>query len=479
MVELRSGTDTTKAPGAPTLRSGRTRAPDRPAPLSKKTVEHDNSKKRKASVRKPAPSKKPKPPVKPKPSVKSKPSEKPLPPQEPSTTDGPTPLAKPSSSGRSSAAKKPALGPKSPYRVNKNWKVTQNSRSKGLNNPGNLCYRRSPLQALLHLPELVNWLDAQSATLDADNHIVASLDALAKAYWDKPSMKAQRLSALDRLIHRIGPPNGWPHINPRIQADAHEFMQWLVEMLGKEKGDARSDSQIDTIFRIHHEKVWVCKHCSHPHVSRSEEFGLLLGIQQPKRGLDMNEYLNVYHNETLSQIKCDNCNKTCCPAPEQSKNAKGPRKQWDCKCDTGRTSTITQAPEVLIIQLGRFQVGLGSGTSKVKTNVPFDLNLDLTRFLPRSEGEQKKSKGKQKKRKGKQKKSKGEQKKLTYRLSSVVKHSGTLHSGHYTATVRERDGDDFYRISDAAVNTKPATEKEITSNTGEFTPYILTFVKVE
>lgn len=48
-------------------------------------------------------------------------------------------------------------------RVSKKWSVgASGKRSQGLYNPHSYCYRRTALQALLHMPEFLNWLDGHA-----------------------------------------------------------------------------------------------------------------------------------------------------------------------------------------------------------------------------------------------------------------------------------------------------------------------------
>lgn len=77
-------------------------------------------------------------------------------------------------------------------RIRKAWPVTApggpiravHSGTKGLRNPGVLCYRNSVLQCLLHIPEFFNYLcNRDRCSTPGDGCVFCSLRSLALAYW--------------------------------------------------------------------------------------------------------------------------------------------------------------------------------------------------------------------------------------------------------------------------------------------------------
>ena len=126
--------------------------------------------------------------------------------------------------------------------------------SQGLFNPGNLCYRRSVLQALLHLPAFVHWIGGNhshikptepqkssgkrhSLSTKSSNSacLACALRSLSYEYWHNPSKSAlhQALRDFDRAVSSIGPNSTpkWSATGTLTQADAHEFLYWMLQVL--------------------------------------------------------------------------------------------------------------------------------------------------------------------------------------------------------------------------------------------------------
>ena len=58
-----------------------------------------------------------------------------------------------------------------------------NSQSKGIRNPGNLCYRNSTLQGLVHSPKFVNGLKREHVNCKRPRCVACRLKDLVKVYW--------------------------------------------------------------------------------------------------------------------------------------------------------------------------------------------------------------------------------------------------------------------------------------------------------
>ena len=95
-------------------------------------------------------------------------------------------------------------------RVSKQWPESMPyKRPVGLLNPGNLCYRRSLLQCLLHLPIFYNLLGNMHFKCNekTDECVVCALQAFTQKYWHNRSVKSfpryGRSGAVDDLDHAI------------------------------------------------------------------------------------------------------------------------------------------------------------------------------------------------------------------------------------------------------------------------------------
>lgn len=130
-----------------------------------------------------------------------------------------------------------------------------------------------------------------------------------------------------------------------------------------------------------------------------------------------------------------------------------------------KTQSIKEAPEVLLVQILRFQeIPVRPGRRSGRLNKPlrkdtrvyrFGEELDLTKYLSVVDGRP------------------GEE--LKYRLVAVTMHSGPLDGGHYITCARSPD-DVWMRIDDAA----PAIEipfSQVVRNS--MSPYVLAYVRMD
>ncbi|KAK4550862.1 hypothetical protein LTR36_000442 [Oleoguttula mirabilis] len=120
---------------------------------------------------------------------------------------------------------------------------------------------------------------------------------------------------------------------------------------------------------------------------------------------DLIDSLRNEHVPELVEINCDMCNS---------------------KRGRQRTLTITQAPEILVIQLARLQGEVFDGVYeeyRASDAVRYPEDLDLSQFNTAG-------------------------KPLEYRLYGVVGHAGSKSGGHYIAAVRHSDDAGFSTISD-------------------------------
>ena len=76
--------------------------------------------------------------------------------------------------------------------------------SRGLQNTQNLCYRNSVLQALLHVPKFVNWLEQDHSSCTIARCVACSLRTLCFRYWDVPEDQQTITQALRTSREAIG-----------------------------------------------------------------------------------------------------------------------------------------------------------------------------------------------------------------------------------------------------------------------------------
>ncbi|KAL2353204.1 hypothetical protein BJ546DRAFT_138921 [Cryomyces antarcticus] len=303
----------------------------------------------------------------------------------------------------------------------------------GLTNPGFFCYRRSVLQTLLHLPPVIELVRKHRLTCKKTRPCLGcALGALSNSYWHQPANIEKSLRAFDGVVKAIGPRGRprWVDVSQYKQADAHEFLCWILQVLEEQCNVPRGE--FSRMFHLQHETSWTCRRCKAAStIVQQPEVGLPLKIVKPRPGLLLSKYVEAHHTEAVEGLRCDVCksveNRT-------------------------RTFTIVAAPEVLVVQLARFQRSAYGAVSKVASPVELPERLDLRPFCRASAGGT-----------------------ARYELAAVVSHSGTLSSGHYDVVVRASGGG-FARISDESV-ARVGIGQLLGRQRG-FTPYILTYVRL-
>ncbi|XP_058794208.1 ubiquitin carboxyl-terminal hydrolase 36 isoform X3 [Phymastichus coffea] len=294
----------------------------------------------------------------------------------------------------------------------------------GMYNVGNTCYLNSTLQALFHVPALVNWLLSDSHHkskceqnvrhcffLDGGCECLTCAVAKTLQYSHektvvaiKPFLVYNKLKLICRTMV------------PGQQEDAHEFLRYLLEGMEKAylarykatKLDSYSKetTPINQIFGGYIRTEVKCLQCRHVSTTFQHFQDLLLDIR--KAGT-LDEALAGY----FSQEQLDNNDYKC----EACKRRVPATKQF----------ILERPPKVLCVQLKRFSV-LGG---KISRHIGFKQTIDMSPYIRRKPGEP--------------------PSKLTYKLASMVTHMGpSVNCGHYTAIAQVSSGQ-FYSFDDSCV----------------------------
>ncbi len=193
---------------------------------------------------------------------------------------------------------------------------------------------------------------------------------------------------------------------------------------------------MSALFKLQHQQAWTCPGCNHVHnAPTSVEFSLSVGIEAPRQGLPLADYIDQYYGPDVAGMTCSRC-------------------QWT---GTARqVITISEAPEILFIQLRRFQVVVkkkGVSIKKLSNSVPFGLWLDISRHnadtTARGPGA------------------------LRYKLAASISHSGDMTQGHYITY--STTGQGVYCLDD--LNVGKVSVQEFLKPGGKFQPYILAYVR--
>lgn len=301
---------------------------------------------------------------------------------------------------------------------------------KGLSNPGNYCYRRSVLQSILCVPQLLNLITTSHPRCNKPC-VTCALGDLATAYHHQGVSVSRALAAFDLAIRQTGRKSDprWTATTPHTQEDAHEFLLYLLETVEKGRGIPKSAFQ--GTYKIKHRATWTCAHCNKAHVNdTSNPPSVTLQVPIPKTNSPtLAACIEAQHRETGTLIRCDGCKK-------QAKRT--------------RDLLVSSAPDVLTIHLKRFEFD-GRRLAKNARHVEIPELLDLAPWAVDSRT-----------------------KNMRYRLQAVVLQIGSLDGGHYVAGVRSPNGA-WTRVSDS--HTSAAQFRELVAKKGE-SPYILTYTKV-
>ncbi|XP_056635240.1 ubiquitin carboxyl-terminal hydrolase 36 [Diorhabda sublineata] len=293
------------------------------------------------------------------------------------------------------------------------WNNCDWSVGAGMFNMGNTCYLNSTLQALFHVPALVNWLmsDKEHTTICQESGGMCIICAMRKTLQDSQQRNANSIRPLLiynklRLVCR--------NLIPGRQEDAHEFLRYLVEAMEKAylsrfKNNSDFDSKVkettplNQILGGYLRSAVRCLKCGHVSTTFQHFQDLLLDIRKAQT---LDEALELYFSrEKLDDesYQCESCQKKV-PATKQF--------------------SIERTPMVLCIQLKRFSVS----NNKITKHLNFRQRLDLTKYARHRPNVP-----------------------LIYRLVALVTHMGpTVSCGHYTAVAQAPNGN-FFQFDDSMV----------------------------
>ncbi|KAF2491362.1 cysteine proteinase [Lophium mytilinum] len=355
-------------------------------------------------------------------------------------------------------------------RISKSWplRCTKLRTPKGLHNPLNFCYRRSVMQSLLHLPQLLHWIDSHNRGLNvcafaapstssgappsSDNPaktapkspqcLACEMKALIPRYWDPENPHAEvprvAVTSFDNVV-RASPVVRASSLSMHAQEDAEQFLSVLLNAFESSVSTTAWTDQFASLFRLQATNTDTCACGTATHPTAGAETTLRL------HPTGRNDTINAAFRRHFSPTKLE---KRCAACSGPAKNGKLPPSRVHT-----RTQTVDAGPELLVVQLTIYD-DYGNIS---KNGTKFDDFLDLTKYqtdkdLP-----------------------------LKYKLSSVVCHQGAaITGGHYVAHVSGPQR--THIISDKVVRkTSPpslTSAAQVVPGLGRFSPYLLFYVKI-
>uniref|UniRef100_A0ACD5U4U3 Uncharacterized protein n=1 Tax=Avena sativa TaxID=4498 RepID=A0ACD5U4U3_AVESA len=190
--------------------------------------------------------------------------------------------------------------------------------------------------------------------------------------------------------------------------DAHELLRCLLDKLDEYSVAPRLSSEepssiVKEVFGGQLKSQLHCPECNHCSDRLESFLDLSLEINQMDTVLDSLESFTKI--EVVESFICDGCKS---------------------RVDMEKRLKVERAPEVLVIQLKRFE-NLGSSISKIREMVKYQLELDLSPFMSSADTDPQ-----------------------NYDLYGVVEHLGDSSKGHYVCYIRSSETD-WYLFNDDKV----------------------------
>ncbi|TID28052.1 hypothetical protein CANINC_002733 [Pichia inconspicua] len=367
--------------------------------------------------------------------------------------------------------------PTKPSKLLKSEKPNSHDKSSmivsGLYNLGNSCYMNSVLQCLIATNDLTSYLLKEDyRKYVAKNSKVGSKGLLTERYHDLALEMLENsekgMATTPKLLKKaVGEINEM--FRNTHQQDAAEFLQFLLDT-------------------IHEDLNWSANENSLTDITAEDEANRELLPLRLASTIEWERYLKSHYSSIIdifagqyaSRLECLNCHKTSTtyipyhmlsvPIPQKSSQItltdcldkfvspellKG-ENVWKCNgCSssilTKKKLTITRLPRVLIIHLERFTMSRKYEYVKNNCKIQIPSTLNLNEYWPKvkdaSELEQLK--------KFPDRNQCGDWK---YKLFGVVRHYGTLNSGHYISEV-SKDGK-WFKFDDDKVRSTESPRAE-------------------
>lgn len=300
----------------------------------------------------------------------------------------------------------------------------------GLQNLGNTCFMNSVLQCLTHTPPLAELSLSQEVLGRKSDNDLAYLTqqhirrALTTTSVLSPTLHAKTLRQVNKRFRLYR------------QEDSHEYLRCLLDCMHETclkslpEKPAPDVAATTFVYRIFGGKLRSQIRCTEGYKYESNTYDPFLDLS-----LEINRcstLLRALQHFTAPET-LDGENRYRCPKTQQLVNA-------------AKQITIEEAPNVLTIQLKRFE--FGSRGSKVSKRVQFDTVLDLEPFMSH----------------------KGSSSHVYDLFAVLVHHGHSVHSGHYVCYVKAAN--DLWHLCDDS-RVAPVSERQVLGQQA----YILFYIR--
>ncbi|KAL1844090.1 hypothetical protein VTJ49DRAFT_4942 [Mycothermus thermophilus] len=312
---------------------------------------------------------------------------------------------------------------------------------RGIYNAGATCYQNVVLQSFLHNPILRNFYLSDghsSSNCDVSHCLSCAMDDMFQDFYAAEATNGYTAANILSGFW-ISDKKAFENLVTTKEQDAHEFFQFLAEELHERNGDGkRPESGTDhTCTCIIHQTYYgkllsttTCQNCSAVTNQKQSFLDLSLPLENLSQKKGKNRPARPNGTLTLQEcldeeyIKSDKCEYRCtnCNSMQQAR----------------RQTSILKLPNVLSIQLKRFEYKQGRNERAVKIDTPVQFPLELN-MLPYTNTARTRDVSAEYEL----------ARSCTYDLLCVVVHVGEIDTGHYVSYCRV--GDQWFVFNDHKV----------------------------
>ncbi|KAK0714340.1 hypothetical protein B0T21DRAFT_387061 [Apiosordaria backusii] len=294
---------------------------------------------------------------------------------------------------------------------------------RGIYNAGATCYQNVVLQSFLHNPILRNYyLSDGHSNCDTPHCLSCAMDDMFQDFYAVENTNGYTAANILSGFW-ISERKAFENLVTTKEQDAHEFFQFLAEELHERNGDGKkpeSGSEHSCNCIIHQtfygklQTQTTCQNCSGVTNQVQSFLDLSLPLENLTQKKGGKKLLGGKGTMTLQEcldeeyVKLDKCEYRCngCSSMQQAR----------------RQTSIKRLPNVLSIQLKRFEYKQGrhERAAKIDTPVQFPLQLNMLPYTTVG-------------RTGDTKDNYELARQCTYDLLSVVVHVGEIDTGHYVS----------------------------------------------
>ncbi|KAH8887064.1 ubiquitin carboxyl-terminal hydrolase-like protein [Thozetella sp. PMI_491] len=311
---------------------------------------------------------------------------------------------------------------------------------RGIYNAGATCYQNVVLQSFLHNPMLRNFYLSDghpSGSCGVAHCLSCGIDDMFQDFYSAESTNGYTAANILSGFW-ISEKKAFENLVTTKEQDAHEFFQFLAEELHERNGDGKKPeigSEHSCNCIIHQtfygklQTTTTCQNCGGVTNQVQSFLDLSLPLEnlsQKKNKKSSAKVPALSLQECLDEeyIKSDKCEYRCtsCDSTQQAR----------------RHTSIKRLPNVLSIQLKRFEYkqGRNERAAKIDTPVRYPLHLNMVPYTNRARGQDLKE-------------NYDLARSCTYDLLCVVVHVGEIDTGHYITYCRV--GDQWYAFNDHKV----------------------------